>query len=1035
MKSLLVLFLMLSNNHLLEATELDNISIITPTSYSRPSSSSQTIKSKLKVGVGDLINTDVIAEVKSKIAPYKKDLAGYFSNSAELDSFINKILVDGKNSTLGNDLADAKLIKFYDHLGNNLIGGIADKILKTEGVDDPARRSLWIKKILAPFNACVDRAKNALYDANHCIDALSASLVQSTGVALVYELSRQKLSSTLPEGQRLTFNTQQTVFYKSCMKNTQGEASDVKRCALAAMGDGLSKITDQKLSKTINDSASSPTAAKAIKLAVWPSFNSCTQKVGKTQNDKQSPGDQFMECIDTLVQNTGVQLVQDKVINNITIKSNFSKPDAAKIALEESEHFKACIVDQKKNNKRKDGMLDTDKCENLVTNEITYKVVLKSLGQAASDAFKTDKEARTKATNDAERFINQCWSNDQTPKAKEICLRKAILSFSQSVASVKLDKAIPEELKSKNEIKSTALKNFSSCLEKNLPSNISEAKNLSAQTSLCSNKLTVAVAQRVAQDSVHAKAIEQKMSEADANQLVKTYVDQNFINCIGSAPSDDKLSKCSGELKKNAAITLASSQIRTASSGKITPLEADALITNLVKQKFSTCLGNNPSDSRLDECVGDLTKSATRSIVLAYEKKQIKEQLNADVTPSKLKSIEDSFIACTEKKYQAKKVSKAMDECTKNFALEFARTLGDLKLNNLLKTILGTQGYEDRKAEIDGILEKYNACLDDLKKFTVEDGVLDKLTFCTDGLERRGINFVTSTVNTWMTTEQKDAATIMVKNEFANFIPCLGALLPAAPYTQALEKNVDSVLKPVALLLSQYIEYSPGDAKRTLDEISRKLATDFKDVATNPASRRELIDLLYKNGALDQFLKSLVRAQVKESFEQTSEAELPIALRSTLLDKDNFDKMFSSPDGQAIKEMVMDKILKPVLMEQASLKSPLMQAGMDSVKDKVIKMLVYSPNFGEKIIKNNIQTSIDGMGGFTKFFAKTIYGKNSLDWEKVRITPAGKKAEDYIKENILLPTFNGQKLSAEDTKKKNGEAEKLVKNAVQSYEN
>lgn len=1035
MKTLLTLIFIFSNAITLNAAELDGISLITPTSYVRASSTSQTFKSKFKVGVGDLISTDVVAQVKTRIAPYKGDLAGYFAKPGELDTFIDKILINGRNSIIGNELTDARLIKFYEYLGTNLIGGFANKILEVEGVTDPARRALWVNKLTAPFKTCVASAKNALYDANHCLDALSASLVQSAGIGIVYELTRQNLSSTLPLNQQQKFNEDQANLYKTCLRLTPGtgSAAIVKQCALNSMKSGVLKITEPKLGKSIDGSASSAAAAKTIKAAVWPAFNGCTQKVGNNPAIKTELSDQFMNCIDSLVNDTGAQLVVDKIQNNPTLKSNFNKAEISKLGLEKAENFKACLAEQKKKNKRVEGMLDTDPCENSITNEITYKVVLKMLTDTAKESFTVDGDIK-KSTADGKKFLDACWNNNQSPKEREACLRKTILSFSQSVAKIKLGAAIPDDVANKEALMSASLKELNSCLEKNLPANISEANNLSAKTSLCSNRLTMNVAQKVAQESIRLKAREQKMSEAETNQLIKTFVDQKFMTCIGTAPSDAQLDTCSGALKKGAAVVMATAQIKSNAAGKMSLPETDKLVSSLVTQKFAGCLGDNPSDAKLDKCIGDLTKSATKAIVLSYEKKQIKDQLNADFTPLELKPVEDAFVACTDKAYPDNQVSAAMDECTKNFALEFARTLGDLKLNSLLKSMLGTQGFNEQKKSINSILGAYNECLNNLKTTKMNDGLLDKITICTDGLEQRGINFISSTVNTWMTTAEKDAATVMIKNEFAKFVPCLGGLLPASPYSPKLQSEVESVLKPVALLLANYIEYSPENAKRTLDEITHKLSTDLKDVASNPESRKELIETLYNNGALDQFLKSMVRSEVKVALESVSENELPKDLRALLITKENFDKIFSTPEGQSIKSLVMDKILKPVLMEQASLSSPLMVAGMDSIKDKVVKMLVSSPNFGDQIIKTSVQNQINDMGGFTKFFAKALYGKGSLNWENVRTTGKGISAENYIRENILLPKFRGQKLSSAEENKINEEAEKLVKAAVKSYE-
>jgi hypothetical protein len=349
-----------------------------------------------------------------------------------------------------------------------------------------------------------------------------------------------------------------------------------------------------------------------------------------------------------------------------------------------------------------------------------------------------------------------------------------------------------------------------------------------------------------------------------------------------------------------------------------------------------------------------------------------------------------------------------------------------------MTSVLGTAGVNASKSDMQDIMTKYNACLDDLNKFSLEDGLLDKLSFCTDELQRRGLNLVTNAVNEWMSSEQKDAATLMVKNEFARFLPCLGGLLPSQPYSQKLQGNVDSILKPTAMIIAQYIEYNPENAKESLDQIIKKLSGDLKDVATNPASRKELIDMLYQNGALDQFLKSMVRGQVKDSVGKMSEEDMPSSLKDYLSNKDTIDKVFASEDGKAIKDMVMEKILKPVLMEQADLKSPLMTAGMDSVKEKVIKTLVYSPHFGDEVLKKSIQAQIDNQNFFVKLAARVAYGSQSMNWEVVRKTPQGQIAETYIRENVLMPKMKGQAQTREEEAKIKAESERLVKEAVKN---
>ena len=1025
MKILLTFTIVLIASFSLKADELDNISLILPTPYARPSSASQTIKSGLKILIGNIINVDIKKEVEKKIAPFNKDLVAYFPASGELSNFIDKTVTAAINVTVKNDLSERGLIAFYQQLGTKLIGGIADKILSTEGVTDPARRTLWVNKMLAPFNACIRTSKNSQYDASHCMDALTSSLVPSAGVGLVYELSRSNLNSSVPEKDRPAFDAQQVLLYKQCMSKTNSEAKDVKDCALSAMRTGVLKVTDTKLTATIKGAASSADSAKNIKATVWKDFQPCINASAKVE--------QFMGCIDNLVEDTGVQLVQNQILTNPSVKANLSNSEITKLVTDEVSSFKKCIANQKAYNKRKDGMLDTDECANTVTNEVTYNVVIKSLADSAKDSFKTDPKMASDTAKDGVKLLNQCWSNEQDATQKESCLRKTVISFANKIASIKLDKSIPNQLAIKKDLTRDSIKDFTTCLEKNLPKNISSADNLSTQTAICTNQLTRNVAYNVAKESVRQKALESKLSQSDTEKLIKLYVDQKFMTCLGTEPTDDKIDNCSGELTTSIATNLATIQIRSNAAGKVTPEETEVMVNKLVNQNFKSCLGSKPSDATLDNCVATLTKDATKSIVLAYEKKQLKEQLNADFSPAQLKEIDDKFVACVDKTPADKDASKKLDECTKQFSLGFAKVLGELKINSLMRSVLGSEDYNKQKKDIDKLLGKYNTCIDNLQKVDMQDGLLDKLTVCTDGLQQDATKFITENVNIWMSTDTKDALALLIKGEFANFIPCLGGLLPASPYNPKMEENVESILKPLMLIISDYIEYDPENAKKTLDEIIRKLSGDLRDVATNSKSQDELIDMLYQNGALDQFLKSMVQSQVKTALAKIPESELPKNIRAMLLDKNNFDKIFSTPEGKAIKDAVMEKILKPALKGQKDMKSPEMTAAMDSVKDKVVQLLVRSPSFGDQIIKGSIQSQINNMGGATRIFAKIFYGKNALDWEKVRTTPDGKLAEDYIRDHILLPKFQGKEISKEEEQNISAEAEKLVTKAVKKY--
>ncbi|MBC7427984.1 MAG: hypothetical protein H7336_05185 [Bacteriovorax sp.] len=1156
----------------IHAAELDSIALLMPVSYSRPSSFSQTVGSKVLAGAANTFNIDIEQKVVSKIAPYKKDLEGYFSGPGELDAFVKNIVQTGIKKHLGQ-VTDDNLISFFGYLGNNLIGKLADKILEKEGVADPVRRTLWVDKLTRPFNNCIQTSMNSQFDANHCIDALTSSLVPSTGIGIVYELSRSNLNSTLPADKRTPFNLEQAGLYKTCISKTKLTATDVLSCALGTMKTGVLKVTYMSLTKTIDEKASSKNAAATIKNSVWPAFNVCTNNVGGNPAVKTSLSNQFLTCIDDLVSNTGTLIVKDKVISTPVITGLFSAHEVKKLSDEKSSQFKKCAEAQKVKGAKRDGMLDIGPCENSVTNEITYKVVSQTFRNTARDSLKTDKEQSLKVGNEGVAILDKCWDNKQSAEERESCLKKSIITYSQNVATIKLDAAIPKEMHGRTDLNKNSVSDLSKCLDKELPSNISESNDLTQRLGSCTGKLTRNVALKVADYQIRDTA-KGNLSPEDTDKLVNAMVKDEFAKCIGNAPDDVTLEKCSNSLTTKAAkqitetsfVKEVNSYLKSAGGLEalgITQSTVDSFLTNLnntnrdcIDQKtsgpamdqvnacvkgsvkkiafffgdlkfnqsigdmykgresdkeaveaqfkktlggcldtkggkefsigdytknlyacsdkvgtsttltvgqdqvntaldqylkdrpemdlsakrdsirkellgnFQTCMNKN---SNQNACIDTLKKGATKNIVVEYGRVETKAQMNADKTPAKLRPVEDNFIACTDSELVGEELAKHLDECTKDFALNFAKELGTLKLTYLLKQTLGTADFTSQKQAIDDSIAKYSTCLDDLKKYKMSEGLTDKLTVCTDGLTTRGLTIVRSNINNWMSSEDKDAATLTLKREFAVFLPCLSALIPASPYSQQLQQNIDSSIKPLAILLGHYIEYNPENAKQTLDGIISKLSVDLSDVAKTKLAKSDLLDFLYKSGALDQFLKAIVRGTVQDALAGISDKDVSPELKAALLKKQSYEEVFNTLEGNKIKDAVMEKILKPILMDNADTKAPAYKTNMDAVKDNVIKLLINSSQFGETAISMTIQKQMDSMGGITKFFAKTLYGGESLNWEKVRLSNDGKKAEAYIKENVLGPKFKGTVQTPEEQKKAMDEAQAMVTKAVKSH--
>jgi len=195
--------------------ELDGIVLTDETSSSTRSTEFQTLKSKVEVKLGDLMDIDVTDEVKKRLSPYSATLSSYFPDKNEYNKFVDQVLKEGKSKIIGTELTDEKLIKYYDFLGTNLIGNIANRVMAQQGITDPARRDLWTQKVLEPFHRCIAKSRNSQFDADKCIDKLSNNIVPNIGVALTHELSRSNLDPVLPEKNRTAFKESQVNNYKN----------------------------------------------------------------------------------------------------------------------------------------------------------------------------------------------------------------------------------------------------------------------------------------------------------------------------------------------------------------------------------------------------------------------------------------------------------------------------------------------------------------------------------------------------------------------------------------------------------------------------------------------------------------------------------------------------------------------------------------------------------------------------------------------------------------------------------------------------
>ncbi|MCK6594782.1 MAG: hypothetical protein L6Q33_06250 [Bacteriovoracaceae bacterium] len=493
---------------------------------------------------------------------------------------------------------------------------------------------------------------------------------------------------------------------------------------------------------------------------------------------------------------------------------------------------------------------------------------------------------------------------------------------------------------------------------------------------------------------------------------------------------------CSDKVGKSAMLSVGTDQIDyslnnyLADAPNSNQAQTRAQIKTKLLGSFQQCLKTSKDTN---PCIDNMKRDATQTIVLAYGASQVKSQLTLNESPAKIKTIEEAFKVCTAKAKNGDKLSTELDECIKAYAIEFAKTLGEMKVVPLLKKTLGTDDYNKNKTQTDTLMNNYKQCLQNLYPVSMADGFMEKLAICTKGLEQKTIGFVKSVVNNWMNeSESSDKVSKQLKDEFSLFLPCLGAVLPGEPWSEDNDKQVDSMLKPVAILLGQYIDYDINVAGKTLQEITAQLAKDLSEQGPDKA-KTGIVDLLAKNGALDQLLKTMVRSNVVDAFKAIPDKEIPASLKEDLTKRETINAIFEGEFGKRLKEKTLNSIIKPALLQGADLSGPALTKAQDDIKNDVVVELVNSSRFGTKLVDYSIEKSLKETGWFTKFVGKALYSKDAFDWSNLKTTPSGKAAERFIKDNVLLPKFQGKKVDPAEEKKLMDQAEEMVTQAVKKY--
>jgi len=885
------------------------------------------------------------------------------------------------------------------HMGSLIL----DRALVSQGITSITRRKAWSDSLKKQVHSCISQSKSFLNGALPCSDIFSEGLPANIGLAALYEITDQKLVRLVNDPAALLSKIDQE--YRSCIKKQHLDADAVEPCTRKSMKTAVTETVMEQVTQTLRPEFKNPKRLNTLIAELKTSFGKCAELALVTKRTDE-PGTRA--CIDTLVVDAGTRTVRERITAEPAVAEYYPKA-ASRLALSKTQEtsFARCVAEQQKQNKRdEEGVLLIEPCRNLVTNSVTYTIVLNKFKEAARDSLtpknpENPKEvaaigaARAAAVSAAQTSLDRCWSKYQNSGAKEACLRTGVNRIASALAASALDQQVDERiLKTDPELKRSLLKPFQACVNAQVRGNVSE---------------------------------------------------DNALNT--------KINICVGPLRRDASLAVADFEVRDQLNGEVPDQVMEDLVKKLVKNDFASCLGASPDENTGKKCVATLEREAAKEIgsvrfplemwkLLPITDNEQQAQEFADKLARESEIIVTEFRGCIDKHVRldtSKTSEKRIDICTKRAVQDIAIFIANLQVDSKIADFYGNnvKGLEELKKIL---IKDLSACMEAKNNLEFSDYVR-QVTVCGDLTSERAILYIAR-------DQLQRVLRKIERSEILEHGPVPESRLKeVTTCPDGTESAVELITKIEELkssmdeILASYVNY---DLKLAKKDVLNLLSKVNQELASTPSleTRKRVLQWLSKDTAVvTQVLKAVVRDQIKEGFEALPAHERPAPeVIVQVTSNQALDQIFENPKGKALVDKLIKGLLHPILVNNEPLQSPEIKLVQTQLTSEIKDLLVAAPQFGQTLADGYTQPELDkrshlerGTVRMVQFFKgsfHTAFSKDALNWEKIKMTQKGQKAETYIIENLVRPSVTGQSLSAEEKTRRRNEAARLVRSAL-----
>lgn len=446
----------------------------------------------------------------------------------------------------------------------------------------------------------------------------------------------------------------------------------------------------------------------------------------------------------------------------------------------------------------------------------------------------------------------------------------------------------------------------------------------------------------------------------------------------------------------------------------------------LEKQLNAIARAEDPSE--VDRLVADLKRTAAFEIATRALNQEAQKQFGKKKLPKEYTSAENKLKAELKKCLAQGKVPPTV--CVKKYASALIKKIASIQLRDQIAKFNKANKRKANKNLQSDLEKHFNACIDRIQTPELNEEFKAAVEACIAEVEKKGFVLIAKNeVMPKVRAQTKNKATRKKTEEvIEQAAECLSELNGLGLAAGNKSGNIVDLLKTV----QAYFEYDPNAANQSLEAALRDIKNDLQKYGSKAAQER-LIDNLARHGVVDQLLKASIRDQVKEGFNSIKASDLPSRrVLNQILHTNNFNKIFTPSVMAKIRPAFIQNVLKPVLLQGKSMNSREVAAATSKLKNQVSLILAQSPHFGRMIANASVQKQLNQLDGMTRFFAHMMYGERALNWDRVPDSPAKRKAQSYIQNELIYPKIAGKRLSRAEEARRHRIAQDLVTEAIKA---